>query len=119
MAFPTAASTGIPYEHFYQAPKDYAAITDGWEYEDGGMDFNRRTSTPPREWRIEFRGGLSWADIAQFDTFWDSVGVDVTFDFTDKFSVTHSSVRVKDYSRSHEKHMWWMQSVAFTLVKYP
>jgi hypothetical protein len=119
MAFPNAVSTGIPYKHFRKLPRDYGKYTDDFEYEDGGMDFNRRTSNPPHVWEIEFLGGRSAAETAQFDTFWDSVGTDNTFDFVDPDGVTWTNVRVKSYSRDHRQHFSWLRDIAFTLIKYP
>ena len=117
MAFPTAASTGLPYSRFIAKPRDFASITDSWEYEDGGMDFNRRTGSPAYIWEVEF-APMSYANMAQFDTFWESVGIDSSFSFTDKYSVTWTGVRVKEYSRAHPEHRSWNQVVAFTLIKY-
>lgn len=117
MAFPTAAATGIKYHHYDLLPRDWASITDVFEYEDGGMDFNRRSSNPPYIWRIVFRP-MSASDAQQFDDFWEGVGINETFSFTDKNSVTHTNVRVKEYSRTHEAHKSWEQIVSFTLIKY-
>jgi hypothetical protein len=116
--FPNAASTGIAYKHYDELPRDFSAVTDSYEFEDSGRTFNRRTSNPPRVWNIEFKGHLTKTQTDQFDDFWETVGIDVPFDFVDKYGVTWANVRVKDYSRSHQAHKAWDKKVAFTLVSF-
>ena len=121
MAFPnpTINTGNIPYKHYRLRPRDFGRFTDTWEYEDGGMDFNRRTSSPPYIWEIEFLEGRTEAEVAQFDTFWEANGIDTTFDFTDPAGATHNGVRILEYSRSHAEHRRWEINVVFVLIKYP
>lgn len=117
--FPNPAVSGLRYKRYRAIPRDFGGVTDSWEYEDGGRDFNRRTSNPPYKWEIEY-GPLTAAQFAQFDTFWETVGIDVTFDFTDKAGTTHTNnVRVESYERNHDEHKSWRSFVRFVLVKYP
>lgn len=117
--FPTPAITGRRYKHYKVMPRDFGAVTDSWEYEDGGMDYNRRTSSPPYRWRIVY-GPLTAAQLATFTAFWESVGTDVTFDFTDRAGTTHTNnVRVESYEETHEDHKSWKNFVTFILVKHP
>lgn len=119
MYFPDPTRNGgIPYEHFDEVPRDFGNITDSYEYEDGGKDFNRRTSNPPRIWNLTFIGGLTKSQTDQFDEFWETVGIDTTFDFEDKYGAIWANVRVMDYSRSHDAHKAWDKRVAFTLIQY-
>ena len=115
--FPDSQTTGIRYKFFDDVPRNFAAVTDSWEYEDGVRDFNRRTSNPPREWRLECLV-RSKAERAIFDDFWEDVGIDIPFDFTDKYGDIWSNVRVKTYSRSHEGHKSWRKQVVFELIGY-
>lgn len=117
--FPSAVISGIPYEHFDHKPRPWGDAVTSHQYDDGGMSFNRISNSVAHEWQLDFRGGLTAAETDVFDAFWDAVGIDRPFQFTDKFSVTWSNVRIKSYSRSHDKHKWWDRSVSFTLVKYP
>jgi hypothetical protein len=128
MNFPIPGMTGINYRHFRERPKDWDRVTRSHEYEDGGMSFNRSTDTPPVEWDIEFdcfsNSGTAGAAAAKlqydiFDAFWDAVGTSYPFNFKDKYGVTHTNVRIKEYSRSHSANMSWKNQVAFRLCKYP
>jgi hypothetical protein len=116
--FPNNTISGHRYRHYKAEPRDFGGVTDSWEYEDGGKDFNRRTSSPARRWRIEY-GPLTAAQAAVFDTFWESVGIDVTFDFTDKAAVNWTNVRIESYERTHDAHKSWRNFVTFVIVKYP
>ena len=118
MAFPNSTATGFKYKFYDELPRNFGAVTDTWEYEDAGKDFNTRTSTPPREWVIEY-GPLTKTQCDQFDTFWEANGIHTTFDFVDKYAVTWTGVRIKSYTRSHEAHKSWRKFVRFELIKYP
>lgn len=119
LEFPYPDLTGIYYEHFNDKPQDWPEITDSYTYEDGGRTFNRRSDSTTREWDLRFMRGLSKAQTDIFDAFWDAVGIDRTFSFTDKYGTEWENVRVKNYSRAHEGHRSWDRQAAFTLVKYP
>lgn len=119
LEFPDPDITSIPYEHFDDMPRPWGDIVDSYEFEDGGRTFNRRTDSPVTEWRLDMLGGLTKSQTNIFDEFWDAVGTDRPFSFTDKYGTTHTGVRIRDYSRSHEAHRSWSRRVSFTLVKYP
>jgi len=119
LEFPEPDITGILYEHYDPMPRPWGDIADKYEFEDGGVTFNRRADSPIQEWQLDMIGGLTKYQTALFDEFWDAVGNDRSFSFTDKDGTTHTGVRVKDYSRSHEAHKRWSQRVSFRLIKYP
>lgn len=116
-SFPNSASTGLFYKHYDERPRDWESVTDMYEYEDGGRDFNERTTSPAREWEIDY-GPLRKSQSDQFDTFWETYRLSGTFDFVDKYGVTWNGVRIKSYSRSHPEHRSWRKTVSFVLVKY-
>lgn len=119
LEFPDPTITNIPYKHFDELPRPWAEITDAYEYEDGGMSFNTRTDNPKREWQLDMRGGLAKAQTDIFDAFWEAVGINRTFSFTDKDGTVWDNVRVVSYSRSHQEHKSWSRDVSFRLCKYP
>src|SRR5690242_10467067 len=105
MYFPSSDITGIPKSRFYAAPPDYDQITDSWQYEDGGRDFNEVAppANAPRRWEYGFTG-LTPEQAKIFDDFYDAVRKVTPFDFRDKYGVVWSNVYVEDYSRAHEAH---------------
>jgi hypothetical protein len=115
--FPDPTITGIPYARYYEVPTDYSEVTYVNEYEDGGRSFNQ-SGTPPKRWEVEFTG-LDQDEADIFDVFHDLVKMVGTFDFTDPDNVTHTGVRVESYSRTHQEHRSWINTVAFTLTQYP
>lgn len=117
MDFPNDQITGIPRARFYAAPPDFPAVTDSWEYADGGRDFNEVSDTPPRRWEY-FYTGLSPAQAFQFDEFANTVRRSVPFDFTDPYGVTWTNVFIEDYKRYHDAHKSWIVTVEFYLVGY-
>ena len=119
LEFPEPNLTGILYEHYDELPRPWGDIADKYEFEDGGVTFNRRADSPIREWRLDMIGGLTKAQTLLFDEFWNAVGNDRSFSFTDKDGTVHTGVRVKEYSRSHEAHRSWSRRVSFRLIKYP
>jgi hypothetical protein len=100
-------------------PQPWGDIEDSYEFEDGGRTFNRRADSPVKEWRLDIRGGLEIAQTRLYDEFWNAVGTSRPFSFTDKYGETHTNVRIKEYSRSHEAHKSWSRRVSFRLIKYP
>lgn len=116
--FPTDIITGIHYYHYNMRPRDFDTVTDGYEFADGGMDFNERSDNPPRIWDIEFVHGLSKDQTDIFDAFWEGVRTANTFSFVDKYGYTYTNVRIKSYSRSHQGHRAWNKTVAFVLIQY-
>lgn len=122
--FPDPDMTGIKYRRFYEHPKKWDNVILSHEYADEGRSFNRITDTPTVEWTVEFdcvshTHALAKTQYEIFDSFWDAVGIDRAFSFTDKYGTTHTNIRVKDYSRSHSKHKSWQNEVEFRLCKYP
>lgn len=124
LMFPSPDITGIPYSSFDAAPQQWDDATDVRQYADLGESYNRATDTPPREWVLSFDcNGTFHADSKLktdvFDAFWNAVGIDRPFSFTDKYGVTHTNVRIAKggYSRAHDGHTSWIQKVSFRLRK--
>jgi hypothetical protein len=122
MYFPTDQITGIPRRRFYAEPPDYDKITDRWEYEDGGKDFNEVASNAPRRWEYEFdllsHNNTDPLSVAIFDNFNAAARRANPFYFTDKYGVTHYPVFIEEYSRTHQRHLPKVQLVRFKLVGY-
>lgn len=124
LSFPDPTLTDIPYRRFNEVPRDWPEATISHEYEDGGRSFNEITDTPPREWELEMDCYGASHTVAKeqfdiFDAFWNAARTTRTFSFLDKYGVTHTSVRIKEYSRSHDANKSWQNSVTFRLIKYP
>lgn len=121
--FPSDDIVPIKRRRFYAAPPDYGKITDSWEYEDGGKDFNEVADTASRSWDYDYRLNNQNAptdpvEMPIFDTFYDNVRLSRSFNFNDKYGTTFTGVRVQSYDRTHQKHMPWDQDVKFKLVKF-
>jgi hypothetical protein len=115
--FPPAGASGILYKHYDLLPNDWAALTDSFEFEDGGKTFNVRAAATPKRWQVDF-GALTTAQANVFDAFWDTYGIAKAFTFLDKLGVTQTGVRIESYSRSHPEHRTWRTECHFVLVKY-
>lgn len=118
LEFPDPTLTGIPWNHVKKFPVDWDGVTDTWEYEDGGRDFNERTDTPLTEWEVTFTG-LSRAQLDIFDEFNKAVRRSRTFSFIDNYGVTHTGVRIRSYESGHDGNVSWINNCTFRLVKYP
>lgn len=118
LEFPDPTLTGIYWNHFKARPLEWDEVTDTFEYEDAGRDFNERTDTPPQRWDITFTG-LSYGQMEIFDTFNKVARRSRTFSLVDKWGVTQTGVRIESYSSSHRDHKSWANEVTFSLVKYP
>ncbi len=115
--FPSDYFTGIPRNRFYDEPPDYDQITDSWEYEDGGKDFNEVADNAPRRWEY-FYTGLSPSEAVQFDEFYSEVRLSKPFLFVDKFGNVWNNVYIDKYARTWDEHRSWIVTVKFHLVGY-
>ena len=118
--FPSTPAGAI-VQHWDAMPMDWRAVTDEYEYEDGGKDFNERSSVAPRRWRIEYvcpagTHAAAKAIFDQFDAFFNVVRFTQVFTFTDKYGTAWSNVRIEEYERTHDAHKSWIVYVRFTLV---
>ncbi len=111
--------SGIVFEYFEEIPYDMKAITDEYEFEDGGKSFNRRTSTPPRRWVLRTMPNLDLTTAGYFKTFWETKGIDVTFSFLDRAGTTHNNVRFESFTCTHEGRKTSMFQAIMTIVLYP
>lgn len=118
--FPSQEITGILYNRFYEFPKSWAEATDSHEYEDLGRSFNLAADDVPVRWEIGFTG-LTPGEANVFEEFYDQVKHHNTFNFLDKYGVTHTGVRVEmgEFQRTHDAHKSWIVNCGFRLVKYP
>lgn len=113
--------TGAIVQHWDAMPFDWKQVTDDYEYQDGGKDFNEVSSVAPRRWRIEMvipttSHTATKALFDQYDTFFNDVRYSLPFIFTDKYGTAWSDVRIEDYDRHHEGHKSMIVFVNFTLV---
>jgi hypothetical protein len=99
MYFPNDIITGIPRTRFYAEPRDWSAVTDDWEYEDGGKDFNEVSSNAPRRWEYHFTlisdTSTDPATVDIFENFNDAARRANPFYFTDKYGATHYPVYIE------------------------
>lgn len=116
--FPDPTTTGIYWRKFDETPLDWDDVTESHEYQDKGRSFNTFADTPPRVWSIDY-SGLTPEEAEVFDAFNDAARRDRTFSLIDKWGVTWTGVRIRNYSRGHDDHKSWSKNVSFTLVKYP
>lgn len=115
--FPTPDFTSYNYSRFRKLPKEYDAVTERHEYEDGGHGFNEVNSDTTQFWEIEYKG-LSQDEADVFDAFNDQARRARTFSFTDKWGEVHTGVRIAEYDRNHQGHRSWNHSVRFLLAKF-
>jgi hypothetical protein len=117
--FPSDDITGIPRARFYAAPLDYKAITDSFEFQDGGKTFNESgvPANAPRKWEYAYTC-LDPDQAVQFDDFFNAVRYSQVFYFRDKYGVVWDNVRIEDYQRTHDAHKSWCVNVFFTLVGF-
>lgn len=118
--FPHISLTDAILQYWDAMPPDWQQITEKYEYEDGGEDFNEVADSAPKRWRYEVvcngathAQAKAIADI--YDTFFDLVRYSQPFDFEDKYGTTWSNVRIEEYTRSHDAHKSWVIFCRFTL----
>jgi hypothetical protein len=102
---------------FLDVPRDYAEITDSWEYEDATKDFNEVADDAPRRWEYAYTA-VPKAEKVIFDEFWNQARHINPFYFRDPDGILWSNVRVEEYRRNHEAHKRWKHEVPFRLVGY-
>lgn len=100
---------------------DFDQITDSWEYEDGGEDFNEVSPTAPLEWEYEMKV-IANGDIARgyaereiFEGFYKAMRKVNSFYFVDKWNQVWSDVRIKSYQSTHSEHKSWQHNIVFRL----
>lgn len=102
---------------FYDAPEDFAQITDDWEYEDGVKDFNEVADDAPLRWEYAYPHVPKLQKVI-FDEFWNQARLVNSFLFKDPDSNVWTNVRIEDYNRNHDAHKRWRHDVAYRLVGY-
>lgn len=116
--FPDATITPtIGPSRFYPAPPDWKQITDTWEYEDGGKDFNEVASSTPLRFEYSYPA-VPKAHLPIYDEFNNQARLVNAFYFRDPDDLVWSTVRIEDYNRNHEAHKRWKHDVAFVLAGY-
>jgi hypothetical protein len=126
ISIPPIADSGAYVSHWDAMPRDWNAVTDRYEYQDGGKDFNEVSSNAPRRWRLELTcdgggaghaGHLAAKAIADvYEAFFNSNRYTQPFYFEDKYGDTWSDIRIEEYERTHDAHKSWIIYVRFTLV---
>jgi hypothetical protein len=114
---PALASQARVNNRFNDRPLDWQAITEEYEYEDRGKDFNEVADTVPRRWEYAYQN-VPKAQKPIFDTFNDVARRANTFYFKDNEDFIWTPVRIEEYDRAHEAHKRWRNDVTFGLVGY-
>lgn len=125
--FPDSVMIGQPRLRYYEEPKDWDKITDSFEFEDAGKKFNTVADNTVQRWeyiyQIHWQGtGTLSKDpeiLPLFENFNNTVRRSVPFTFRDKYGVDNEDVRIKEYSRTHDAHKPWTQTVRFLLEQNP
>lgn len=117
--FPDLPSGAI-VTHWDALPNDWKKITETFEYEDGGEDFNEVSDVAPKRWKYEVAipaatHAAAKAIFDQYDAFFNDVRYSLPFIFTDKYGTAWSDVRIEEYERTHDAHKSWIVFVKFTL----
>lgn len=116
--FPSADITPtVGPSRFYNQPDDFKAITDSWEYEDGGKDFNEVADRAPIYFEYAYPA-VPKLHTPIYDEFWRQARLINSFSFKDPDGNVWADVRIEDYNRTHEAHKRWRHDVAFRLVTY-
>jgi hypothetical protein len=96
---------------------DWSTVTEEFEYEDRGKDFNEVSDTLPRRWEYAYQN-VPKAQKPIFDAFNDLARRSTPFYFKDNENVIWSDVRIERYDRNHDEHKRWRNDVTFGLVGY-
>ncbi len=99
---------------------EYSEITDKWQYEDGGEDFNEIGSVAPQGWDYEMQiaegtAAQAYAYREIFDGFNRQARLVNPFFFRDKWGEVWSNVRIESYKSSHSAHKSWEHNISFRL----
>ena len=97
-------------------PPDYKPVTAEHEYADGGVALNNSNEDGILEWEIEY-DGKTVAQCQPLDDHYVAAKLHNDFTFVDRFSVSHTGVRYKDFDKDHTKT--WLQSRRVKLIKTP
>lgn len=122
--FPTLPD-GAVLTHWEAMPRDWKKVTEDFEYEDGGKDFNEVSDDPVRRWKYEVAipqathaAAKAIADL--YDAFFETVRYSQPFIFVDKYGDGWTNVYIETdgYTRTHDAHKSWIIFVKFQLVGY-
>lgn len=121
--FPSYTFTGKRPRREIELAPDWKSVTDDYEFEDGGHDFNERSDAAPVRWEYVVDGfGTTAAaardDVSVYHDFWNTYRLSQPFNFTDKYGVTWANVHIESYSRTHSEHKSWQVTCSFNLVSY-
>lgn len=114
---PQLASQPLVRERFNDVPRDFARITDSYEFEDGGRTFNEVADDVPRRWEYTYQN-VPKAQKPIFDEFDALARRATTFYFKDPEGFVWTNVRTEKYGRTHDKHKRWRNTVDFDLIGY-
>jgi hypothetical protein len=112
---PEIAGQGRVNNRFNDRAIDWSQITEEFEYEDGGKDFNELNDAMPLRWEYTYQN-VPKAQKVIFDTFNNVARRANPFFFKDKEDMIWSNVRIESYDRNHDEHKRWRNDVMFGLV---
>lgn len=112
---PSHALDGPVHFRFKDQPNAWEEITETYEYEDGGRDFNEIAGSVPYRWEYIYQK-VNKAHKPIFDLFNDVARRANTFYFKDPENIVWSNVRIENYDRDHEGHKRWVHDAEFELV---
>jgi hypothetical protein len=115
--FPSDDIVGFPRSRFYAEPPQYSKVTDSYEFEDGGRDFNEVADVAPRRWEYEYTHRTPEQRFI-FDAFFDTARLINPFIFRDKYGNEWPNVRVEKYQPEHERHKSWINEIKFDLISF-
>lgn len=121
----SAGQSGPPYLKYIKHRKDWKELTLISVFEDKGVDTNESAADMPQRWTLEY-DGLSEAQVAILDSFWDQHRLSVDFTFVEPRDApwteiegdTVTGVNFEDYEDGDHTKVWINRRVAH-LIKYP
>ena len=121
--FPSYGFTGRRPAREQRSAPSWDVVTDSFQFSDGGRTFNEVADKAPTRWDYEVECVASTAAAASamadvYEDFYSAVRHSQPFNFTDKFGVLWSDVRVESFERRHDAHKSWVVFVNFVLVSY-
>lgn len=118
--FPSISVTDAIIQHWDALPPDWKSVTDTYQFQDGGEDFNEVSDNAPKRWHYEVviprtSHALAKGVADVYDAFFNEVRYSQPFVFTDKYGTDWSDVRIEEYDRSHDAHKSWIIYIKFVL----
>jgi hypothetical protein len=116
--FPSDDIVDIRRNRFFEAPPDFDAITDDFEFADGGRTFNEVGDDAPQSWEYMWTG-LSPEEQSIFREFYKAARKVQPFFFRVPDGTVYEDVRCDAFEAPHTAHQSWVREALFNLIKYP